>query len=136
MGIEFGNDCSLAPKDLNSILPRFIRMEISKKDLLRINKGFGGDLRSGSSLDFAIEKQKDKKLGEYKKLAYLMRAILVEHPFTDGNKRTAMYFALKFTEENKKQADRELLLHHIVSIAKNNEKDIRNIMWRLKNAIR
>jgi len=36
---------------------------ISKEDLMRINKGFGGNLRSDSSLDFALDKQNDKKLG-------------------------------------------------------------------------
>jgi prophage maintenance system killer protein len=111
-------------------------MNISKEDLLRINHGFGGDLRTSSSLDFAIDKQEDNKLGNYKKLAYLIRAILVDHPFSDGNKRTAMFVTFAFAEENKKQVDRELLLHHIVSIAKNNIQNIRNIEWRLKNAIR
>lgn len=111
-------------------------MEIGKEELLRINKGFGGDLRSDSSIDFALDKQGDKKLGEYKKLAYLFRAIVVDHPFSNGNKRTAMYISLKFAEENKKQVDRDLLLHHIISIAKNNEINIRNIERRLKNAIR
>jgi len=111
-------------------------MEISKEDLLRINKGFGGNLRSDSSLDFAIEMQKHPKLGSYKKLAYLWRAILVDHPFSDGNKRTATFFALKFAEENNKQVDRELLLHHTLSIAKKNIINIRQIAWRLENCIR
>ena len=111
-------------------------MIISKKDLIRINHGFGGNIRSDSSIDFAFEKMENKKLGSYKKLAYLIRAILVDHPFTDANKRTAMYLALKFTEESKKQVDRDLLLHHIVSIAKHNEIDIRKIERRLKNAIK
>ncbi|MCX6748315.1 MAG: Fic family protein [Candidatus Pacearchaeota archaeon] len=111
-------------------------MKISKEGLLRINNGFGGNLRSDSSLDYAIELQDNKKLGEYKKLAYLLKAILVDHPFSDGNKRTAMYLALKFVDEIKKQIDRELLLHQIVSIAKNNITNIRQIEWRIKNAIR
>ena len=111
-------------------------MEISKENLLRINQGFGGNIRSGSSIDYAIDMQKEKRIGEYKKLAYLLRAVLVDHPFSDGNKRTAMFIALAFAEENKKQVDRELLLHHIVSIAKQNLTDIRNIEWRLKNAVR
>jgi len=111
-------------------------MEISKENLLRINRGFGGNIRSGSSIDYAIDMQKEKRIGEYKKLAYLLRAVLVDHPFSDGNKRTAMFIALAFAEENKKQVDRELLLHHIVSIAKQNITDIRNIEWRLKNAVR
>jgi len=111
-------------------------MDIRKEDLLCINKGFGGNLRSDSSLDFAIQMQDNLKLGSYKKLAYLWRAILVNHPFSDGNKRTATFFALNFAEENKKQVDRELLVHHALSIAKNNIINIRQIEWRLKNAVR
>lgn len=110
-------------------------MNISKENLLRINSGFGGNLRSDSSLDFAISMQKNNKLGSYKKLAHLMRAILVDHPFSDGNKRTATFIALAFTEENKKQVDRELLIHHIISIAKQNITEIKNIEWRLKSCI-
>jgi len=110
-------------------------MGISKDDLLRINKGFGGNLRSDSSLDFAFDRRRDKKLGIYKKLAYLIRAILVDHPFSDGNKRTAMFVVFMFSEENNKTIDRDLLLHHIVSISKNNISNLRNIEWRLKNAI-
>jgi|TARA_Y100000034_G_scaffold56298_1_gene68972 prophage maintenance system killer protein len=111
-------------------------MNISKKDLLRINHEFGGNLMNDSSLDFALDKFKNKKLGIYKKLAYLWRAILVDHPFSDGNKRTAAFFAFVFAEEYKKQVNRDLLLHHIISIAKNNIHNIRNIEYRLKNAIK
>ncbi len=111
-------------------------MDISKEDLLRINKGFGGNLRSGSSIDFAIEMQKNHKISQYKKLAYLWRAILVDHPFSDGNKRTATFFALKFVEENHKQIDRELIIHHTLSIAKKNITNIRQIEWRLKSCIK
>ena len=111
-------------------------MKIDKEELLRINRGFGGRLRNDASIDFALDKQEDKKLGEWKKLAYLIRAILVDHPFSDGNKRTAMYLALKFTEGSSLQVDRELLIHHIISIAKDNIIKIKNIEQRLRNAIR
>ena len=111
-------------------------MDISKEDLLRINKGFGGDLRSDSSLDYAIDMQANNKLGEYKKLAYLLRAILVDHPFSDGNKRTATFIVLNFAEQNKKQVDRELLIQQIISIAKQNINIIRNIEQRLRSCIR
>ena len=109
---------------------------INKQDLLRINKGFGGNIRSGSSIDFAFERLSDSRLGDYKKLAYLIRAILVDHPFSDGNKRTATFVCLAFANKTNKRADRELLLHHIISIAKKNISEIRNIEWRLKNAIK
>lgn len=123
-------------KTLKYYLQLFMCMDISKEDLLRINKGFGGGLRNDASLDFAFDMQDNKKLGPYRKLAYLLRAILVDHPFTDGNKRTAMFVALAFANEHKKQGDMELLTHHIVSIAKNNITDIRNIADRLKITIR
>lgn len=110
-------------------------MKISKKDLLIVNHGFGGNLRSGSSLDYAIDMQKNNRFGPYKKLAYLFRAVLVDHPFSDGNKRTAAFIAYAFAHEQGKAVDRELLIHHIVSIAKQNITNIRQIEWRLKNAI-
>jgi len=124
------------PKDLNSILPISMCMKIRKEDVLKINYGFGGNLRSDGSLDFTIEIQENAKLGDYKKLAYLWKAILVDHPFSDGNKRTAMFFALNFAEEKGKRIDRDLLLHHAISIAKNNVIDIKQIEWRLKNGIK
>ena len=111
-------------------------MDISKEDLLRINKGFGGGLRSDASLDFAFDKQEDMKIGIYKKLAYMLRAVLVDHPFTDGNKRTAMFLSLAFAHEHKKQVEDELLLHQIISIAKKNLIDIRTITDRIKTAIK
>jgi len=111
-------------------------MNISKEDILRINHGFGGNLRSDSSLDYAIQIQGNNKLGVYKKLAYLLRAVLVDRPFSDGNKRTASFIALAFAEENNKQVDRDLLLHQIISIASQNITEIRNIEQRIKTCIR
>jgi len=72
----------------------------------------------------------------YKKLAFLLRAILVDHPFTDGNKRTAAFLASAFAEENHKQVDMDLLIHHITSIASQNITDIKNIDWRLKSCLK
>lgn len=111
-------------------------MKISVDEIIRINKGFGGHLKSRSSLEFALDKQDEKKLGEYKKLAYLVRAILVDHPFSDGNKKTAMIIVYSFAEQNNKKIDEELIKHHILSIASKNITNIRNIEWRLKNGIK
>jgi prophage maintenance system killer protein len=111
-------------------------MKISKEEIVRINSGFGGQLRNDASLEFAIQQQDNAKLGEYKKLAYLVRAILVDHPFSDGNKRTAMFIMLAFADEYKKEADTELIKHHVLSIASKNITQIRAIEERLKNAIK
>jgi len=110
-------------------------MNISKENIIRVNHGFGGNLRNSASLDFALNQQKNKRLGEYKKLAYLLRAILVDHPFSDGNKRTAMFISFSFAEQNNKIINRDLLTHHILSIASKNINNIRLIEQRLKNAI-
>jgi len=111
-------------------------MNISKEDLTRINKGFGSNLRNDAGIDFAIEMQRNRKIGLYKKLAYLWRAILVDHPFSDGNKRTALFVAFKFAEEANKKANRDLLIHYIQSIASRNITNIKNIEWRIKTAIK
>ena len=111
-------------------------MDISKLEIIRINKGFGGGLRNDASIDFALNMQENKRLGKYKKLAYLLRAILVDHPFSDGNKRTAMFFVFAFADEYKKRVDNELVKHHILAIARKNINEIRNIEWRIKNAIK
>ena len=111
-------------------------MNIGKEDLIRINKGFDGILMNNALLDFAIEKQQYFKLGEYKKLAYLFRAILVDHLFSGGNKRTAMFLAFSFAEAYGKTVDHDLLKHQIQSISAKNITEIRNIAWRLKNAIK
>ena len=111
-------------------------MNISKEDIVRVNKGFGGYLRNNASLEFATAMQGNRKVGEYKKLAYLWRALLVDHCFSGGNKRTAMFVAFAFAEGQERAADRELLLHHVQSIASKNIINIRQIETRLKNAIR
>ena len=111
-------------------------MNISNEDLIRINNGFGGNIINDASLDFAFLMQENKKLGKYKKLAYLMRAILVDHPFSDGNKRTASFVVFAFAEENKKQVNNEALTYQIVSIAKHNIIEIINIENRLKTILK
>ena len=111
-------------------------MNIGKEEIICINQNFKGSLRNDSSLDYSLEVQKSKKIGKYKKLAYLIRAILVDHPFSDGNKRTATYLILEFARQLNKSIANDLLESQIISIAKNNVTDIRNLERRLKNVIR
>jgi len=109
---------------------------ISKKDLIKINKRLKGNLTRDGSLDFALSQQKNNRIGKYKKLAYLWRAILVDHPFSDGNKRTAVLVAIEFAHQSKKKYDIEKLTKIAVKIAKQNLIAINKIERKLKNAIR
>lgn len=111
-------------------------MEFIKEDLIEVNKEFGGNISRDGSLDYALSAQKHKKYGDYKKLAYLWRAILIDHPFSDGNKRTALWAAIKFAEEKNKKADTEKLNKLIIKIAKENIHSIAKIERSLRNAIR
>ncbi|MBL7100660.1 MAG: Fic family protein [Nanoarchaeota archaeon] len=107
-----------------------------KKEIIKVNKKFGGHISRDSSLDYALSMQKHKKYGSYKKLAHIWRAILIDHPFTDGNKRTALWIAIKFAEGNKKKLHIQKLNKLIIKIAKKNIHSIAKIERSLRNAIR
>jgi len=111
-------------------------MKIVKKEVINLNKKLGGNLSRNGSLDLALSSQKNKKIGEYKKLAHLWRAIIVDHPFSDGNKRTALLVAVEFSHQNKKQFDQEKLAKIAIKIAKENITNINKIERKLKNAIK
>ena len=111
-------------------------MEIGKEAVVAINRQFGGRLIRDSSLDFALAKQESKKIGPFKKLAFLWRAILVDHPFSDGNKRTAVHLALGMADSKRKKVNGDLLVRYAVDIAKHCITNIRQIEWRLRHAIK
>ena len=66
----------------------------------------------------------------FRKIALLMRAILVGHPFVDGNKRTAIIAALKLLDSCKIELDngqKEKLVSTAIKIAKENIIDLKRI---------
>lgn len=110
--------------------------EISKEDLIKINKRLHGNLSRNGSADFALSQLKNKKIGNFKKLAYLWRAVLVDHPFSDGNKRTAVLVAIDFAIQLRKRFDDEKLAKIAIRIAEKNITNINKIERKLKNAIK
>jgi len=83
-------------------------------------------LRSSSSLDFA-EDRTSKEKNIYKKLAYFIRAIVVDHPFDDMNKSTATIFTTRELERNDINFNLESLQRAIKKIAKNNISNLNTI---------
>ncbi len=61
---------------------------LTKEDIKRINERYEGTLRGDAEIETALYVGKGKSI--FRKIAYLWRAVLVGHPFTDGNKRTAL----------------------------------------------
>ena len=85
---------------------------ISLEQLLQLHvlaiEQFGGSggLRDLGRLEAALATQRQAVFGEelyrgvYEKAAALCRGIIGDHPFADGNKRTAMLTAVTFIEIN------------------------------------
>jgi death-on-curing family protein len=105
----------------------------NKKDLLRINQEIGetGQLRNESSLDYALSVVKQKKSWLYE-LSYLVRSLLVDHAFADGNKRTAYTLAVLYFEDNGGNFDKNRLIDVILKISRKNVSDINKIVRELK----
>lgn len=91
------------------------------KDVVRLNQeaGESGELRSSSSLDFALKMTKQNK-GWLMELSYIVRSILIDHPFIDGNKRTAYLLCVIYFEDNNKRFDKQRIMETMHLIAKKN----------------
>lgn len=102
--------------------------------LCRINKNFGnGAIVNKSSLEFAISaayKSKDS----LEQLAYIVRAILCDHVFADGNKRTAANYIMAALEDFKYKYDPFKVDRFVLKIAKNNITKVKTIRRMIKNA--
>jgi len=98
------------------------------KELEKINRKLepGSKIKNSGSLEFATE-HASRTADWMKALAYLLRAIVVDHTFDDGNKRTGAYLVTLFFDENKVPYDDEKVKRLIVKIASKNMADVNKI---------
>jgi len=109
---------------------------ISKEQIMWINQRYGGSLRTDAEIETALMLGKGKSM--YRKIAYLLGAILVGHPFTDGNKRTALMVSLAVLESCQiriEDKNKENLVEEILKIAKESITDINRIERLVRYAI-
>ena len=94
---------------------------LTKKDIIGFNQesGESGKFNNESSLDFALSIVKIKKNWIYE-LSYLIRSLLVDHVFEDGNKGTSLLIIIYYLENNKREIEKTEMLRIIKKIAKNN----------------
>ena len=99
---------------------------LSKEDVISINKMFdAGKVVNGSSLEFALSTARKTK-DWITQLAYLLRSIVVDHVFEEGNKRTGTAVFIAYAKAHKKACDiykvdqiiRDLIQKRITDIAK------------------
>ena len=109
---------------------------LTKKDLIGINQEIGsnGKFHNESSIDFALSIAKQKKSWLYE-LSYIIRGLLVDHGFEDGNKRTAIIAIMTYFENNNLDYDKDKLIRTVWNVSKKNTSDINKLMRLIKNAI-
>ena len=101
---------------------------ITQDQIKKINEMCGGDLRTDAEIESALMVGKGRSV--FRKIAILWRAILVGHPFTDGNKRTALTVALTILEDcdmSLSDKRKESLVEEVTKIAKENITNINRI---------
>ncbi len=100
---------------------------LSKKDIIVINKDHHtGKLSNESSLDFPVS-QIYRSKNWLKTAAILTRAILIDHVFEDGNKRTAAGVIAGIMEMNNMHYNPEKITQIVVRITKENITSIKQI---------
>ena len=111
-------------------------INLTKKDLSGINQevGSNGKFHNESSIDFALSIAKQKKSWLYE-LSYIVRSLLVDHCFEDGNKRTAIIVIITYFENYDLDYDKDKLIKNVWGISKKNINDINKLMRLIKNGI-
>ena len=114
-----------------------IHMEIlTKEDIIKINQEFDkGNIINENSLNFALSYAKDSK-DWLKQLAFLTRAISLDHIFEEGNKRTVSALIITTLEDKKIAYDPYKIDKMIIKIIKVNITDITLIGRLIKDATR
>ena len=77
----------------------------SVQDVIEVNKEFDkGKIVNEGSLEFALSSIKNTK-DWITQLAYLIRSIVLDHVFEEGNKRTAVALIIAYAEAHKRAYD-------------------------------
>lgn len=109
--------------------------KITKKDVLAINLKFDkGTIINASSLDFALNQANESK-SWLRACAVLVRSVLIDHVFEEGNKRTAAAIITGFFEEQELNYDPEKISKAIVKILMKNITSITKIEKVIIDAI-
>lgn len=109
---------------------------LTKKDIITLNMQFDtGTLYNEASLDFALGYAR-KTENWTKALAYIVRAILLDHVFEEGNKRTAALLIKSYTEFEGHETYDDKIVKLIKEIILKKITSIKRIEDMIKNAIK
>ena len=113
-----------------------MKFPLTKKDIIALNQEFDtGSLSNESSLDFALCYAR-KTENWTKSLAWLARAILLDHVFEEGNKRTAALLIKTYAEFEGHKTYDDKIVKLIKSIILEKISSIQRIEDMIKDAIK
>jgi len=105
------------------------------KHVIIINKLFSnGNIRNKGSLSFALSSIKNKS--SLDQLAYLVRAIITDHAFEDGNKRTAIAIVGAYYTELEIGFDNRKIRKLVLDVSSKSIANIPKIRRMIKNVVR
>lgn len=109
---------------------------LTKRDILDIGNLFGCDkMINENSLDFALSTSRYSK-DWMRQLAYVIRAILVDHVFHDGNKRVSSALIMAVLENKRTAYDPYAVDRIVTLIIKKNLTNIESIRGLIKDVTR
>lgn len=109
---------------------------LTRKDVIALNQEFeDGSLHNEASLDFALSYAR-KMTNWTRALAYLTRAILIDHVFQEGNKRTAALLIKSYAEYEGHETYDDRIVKMVKAILLKNITSIRRIEEMIKDGIR
>ena len=108
---------------------------LTVESVVLLNKELSnGNLVNRSSLEFALSSA-NKTKDWITQLAYIIRAIALDHVFEEGNKRTSVAVMIAYIKAHKKGYDIDKLDRIIVRIITRKINDIAKIRRLIKDAI-
>ena len=108
---------------------------LTKKDLIAINQEFhNGKIVNESSLEFVLSQTYRSKYW-FKTMCLLVRSILIDHIFEDGNKRTAAMVIMVYLRTNNITFNPDKVTQIVLKITKSNTHNL-NKIGRLINHVR
>ncbi|HLC57196.1 MAG TPA: hypothetical protein VJH95_01345 [Candidatus Nanoarchaeia archaeon] len=109
---------------------------LNKKDIIALNEGFeDGGLSNEASLDFALS-YAGKTENWTRAIAFITRAILIDHVFGGGNKRTAALLIKTYAEYEGHGTYDDKLVKMIREIILKNITNIERIEEMIKDGIK
>ena len=100
---------------------------LTKKDLIAINQRFSnGNIVNNSSLDFILA-QTHPSRDWYKTMCIIVRSIILDQIFEDGNKRTATAIIMTYFDIHGHSYNDDRVIQVVLRITKHNIKEINKI---------